>query len=593
MASSSGRRGLHGPLCWLLSIAAGLLVGALVSRVAPARFDAGVHASAEPTEAIVVQIEPTGERFERTPAGELVPWGQRSQSGSDAGDPATSVGALGSVALADAEPREGSDDDHEAPPSVPAHAPSDPDSASADGHGAGHDHRPLIPLWLCVPFAALLLSIAVMPFISAPFWHRHYPDIALGLGAAVAAYYVSAFGGFGRHEIMHVAVEYYSFIALVGGLFVASGGILVNVKAVGCARTNVALLATGAVIANIVGTTGASMLLIRPYMRINRGRLRPMHIVFFIFIVSNCGGCLSPIGDPPLYLGFLKGVPFFWTLANLWPMWLTVNGVLLAMFYVYDARVPASRIGRIEAALAEGVSHDHGLIMGRRSMAFLIAIVACVFVDGFLKDRLGYSGAFPVGATLQILLAAGAYTMGSPYIRSANGFNFEPVKEVGFLFVGIFLTMAPALGYLAVNSSKLGLETPGQFYFGTGALSGVLDNAPTYVSFLQASMGVLHLPLTPAGIETLIRCGFDLIEPDGMIRSFNGRALLTAISLGAVFFGAMTYIGNGPNFMVRAIVDSAGDGTGVRMPSFFGYAGYSVVFLLPVLVLAWAVFIRV
>lgn len=462
-----------------------------------------------------------------------------------------------------------------------------------DGHAQheGHD-EPLIPLWLCAPFGVLLMSIALMPFISAPFWHKHYPDFALGLGAAVAAYYLFAFGDYGRHEVVHVALEYYSFIALVGGLFVASGGILVNVKAVGSAGSNVALLAAGAVIANLVGTTGASMLLIRPFMRINRGRLRPLHVVFFIFIVSNCGGCLSPIGDPPLYLGFIKGVPFEWTILHLWPMWLMVNGVLLAMFYVYDSRVPPSTMGRIEAALAEGVSHDHGLIIGRRSMAFLIAIVACVFVDGIARDRFGYTGLLPIGATLQILLAATAFALGSPLIRSANGFNFEPVKEVGFLFVGIFLTMAPALGYLKVHSASLGLETAGQFYFGTGALSGVLDNAPTYVSFLQAAMGVLHLPLSPEGIATLIRCSFDVIEPTGRVVNVDGGLLLSAISLGAVFFGAMTYIGNGPNFMVRAIVDSANDGTGVRMPSFFGYLAYSMLMLLPVLAAVWLIFFR-
>lgn len=589
MAVHTGHTGFHGPKCWIISAIAGVLIGLLIAKLAPARFDsshsdnANDHTAHDTT---VIQNEPDGRKFIRTPRGQLLP-------ATEAAPPEAHAEPVG-------DPHPGADDQPtEAPDSAglpdPVAAPgvaNPPPPGTADDHAdAGHGPTPKVPLWLCAPFAALLLSIAVMPFINAGFWHRHYPDFAFLLGGMTLAYYLSAFGDYGKHEIMHVALEYYSFIALVGGLFVASGGILVNVKAAGSARSNTVLLAVGAVIANVVGTTGASMLLIRPFMRINKGRMRALHAVFFIFIVSNCGGCLTPIGDPPLYLGFLKGVPFTWTLTHLWPMWLTVNGVLLAIFFVYDSRIPKSATGRIEAALAEGVSHAHGLIEGGRSMALLLLIVSCVFVDPLLKKYAGFSG-FPVGATLQIVLSIAAYVVGSPSIRAANGFNFEPVKEVGFLFVGIFLTMAPALGYLAVNSSKLGLESPTQFYFGTGILSGVLDNAPTYVSFLQAGMGVLHLPLNPQGIETFIRCSFDIVHADGSVLEFQGQVLLEAISLGAVFFGALTYIGNGPNFMVRAIVDGAGDDLRVRMPSFFGYVVYSLLILLPVLVINWVLFIR-
>ncbi len=602
MASNSSHAGFYGPKCWVVSAIVGAILGLIIAKLAPAQMavtdaDHADHAehAGESHGNTVIQIEPDGRKFVRTASGAVVPY-----TGPALHLETNSTPAHGPAGTAPTEPHPASfsltnpQPDSTALPGsagnqlpIPAADLGKVSEAPVSSHGP----TPMVPIWLCVPFALLLLSIAVMPFISAPFWHKHYPDFAFLLGAAVLVYYLTAFGAYGRHEVLHVVLEYYSFIALVGGLFVASGGILVNIKAAGSARTNLLLLAVGAVIANLVGTTGASMLLIRPFMRINKGRLRPLHVVFFIFIVSNCGGCLTPIGDPPLYLGFLKGVPFTWTLTHLWPMWLTVNAVLLTIFFVYDSRIPKSTTGRVEAALAEGVTHAHGLIEGGRSMALLLGIVACVFVDPMLKTYAGFVG-FPVGATLQIVLAITAYTVGSASIRDANGFSFEPVKEVGFLFIGIFLTMAPALGYLAVNSAKLGLETPSQFYFGTGILSGVLDNAPTYVSFLQAGMGVLHLPLNAQGIETFIRCTFDIVHPDGTFVEFQGQVLLEAISLAAVFFGAMTYIGNGPNFMVRSIVDGAEDGLGVKMPSFFAYTLYALLLLFPVLLLNWFLFIR-
>jgi Na+/H+ antiporter NhaD/arsenite permease-like protein len=210
-----------------------------------------------------------------------------------------------------------------------------------------HDGHAVIPLWLVAPFALLLASIALMPFVSARIWHRHFPDFAFVLGATVAGYYLLAFRapdahshglGYGAYTMLHTLIEYYAFIALVGGLYVVSGGILIEVRprAGATAAANTAILAVGAVIANVVGTTGASMLLIRPFLRLNQGRLRPIHVVFCIFLVSNCGGCLTPIGDPPLYLGYLKGVPFFWVLEHLWYDWAFVVGLLLAGFYVAD-----------------------------------------------------------------------------------------------------------------------------------------------------------------------------------------------------------------------------------------------------------------
>lgn len=582
-----GHGGFHGPKCWVLCAILGAIVGYVVTQLFPARFaEHGEHGGSAHVR--VMQIEPSGEKFERLVDQTKVPWVDEPGSGVPA------------------EKKTG-DDEHAAEGDVHA-------EAHGGGHGAGHGPKPVIPLALCLPFAMLLGSIAIMPFINAKFWHAHYPDFAFFLGAGVLTYYLVEFGGYGQHAMLHAGIEYYAFIALVGGLFVASGGILVDVRSRGRATTNTLLLAIGAVIANIVGTTGASMLLIRPFLRMNEGRMRPLHAVFFIFIVSNCGGCLTPIGDPPLYLGFLKGVPFSWTLSNLWPMWLTVNTMLLVMFFLWDRSVGRADL-RVQVDAKKGTFEVHErhfdedkpgeeargpLIVGWPSLGFVALLVLGVFIDPLVKKTMPGSAlsAWPIGATFQLVMAVCAYVCARDSIRRANGFNFEPVKEVGFLFAGIFLTMAPALGYLEANAGALGIESPTQFYYATGLLSGVLDNAPTYASFLQAALGVLHLPMSAEGIAEFLRCSFDVVHTSGgsveHVR-FDGRVLLEAISLGAVFFGAMTYIGNGPNFMVKSIVDSAyakGDGKGVRMPSFFAYHLYALAILLPVLVLNWLIWIR-
>lgn len=559
-------RGFHGPRCWIVSALVGAAVGFLLTVVMPATPAVIDHGSpGEDQPALVVQTRSDGSRVLRTDSQQTL----ELSPVVNLEDP-REVRAI-------AELHESSDDT------------VTPQTDPAAAHGQA------VPLWLCVPFGLLLLSIAVMPFISERFWHHHFPDFAFLFGAMVLVYCTVAYGAHGRHIMLHAGLEYYAFIALVGGLYVASGGILVDVRVRGRALTNTALLALGAVLANIVGTTGASVLLIRPFMRMNRVRLRPLHVVFFIFIVSNCAGSLTPIGDPPLYLGYLKGVPFFWTLTHLWPMWVALNGSLLAIFFVVDSRIPPAP----ELELGEHDPHEHRpIIAGFGTLGFLALLVAGVFIDPLLRRHAGFEG-FPIGATFQIVVAAAAYFTARPSIHHANQFTFAPVKEVGFLFVGIFLTMAPALEYLAAHAAGLGLESPTQFYFGTGGLSGVLDNAPTYLSFLQVAFGVLHLPLTPAGVSEFIVSTFDVVHPRGdapaEIIHFNGLRLLEAISLGAVFFGAMTYIGNGPNFMVKSIVESAraqGSGLGVRTPSFFGYLGWAMLILLPLLIATWAVFIR-
>jgi Na+/H+ antiporter NhaD/arsenite permease-like protein len=439
---------------------------------------------------------------------------------------------------------------------------------------------PEIPLWLVGPFAALLLSIAMMPFVAPKWWHRHYPDVALFLGAAVTAYFVAAFGtpgfkgnaSFGTYTMLHSGIEFYSFIALVGGLYLASGGIVVDVKGRGRPLTNVVLLAGGAAMANLVGTTGASVLLVRPFMRMNTGRLTPMHVVFFIFIVSNCGGSLTPIGDPPLYLGYLKGVPFFWTVEHFWQDWILVVGCLLGAFFAYDTWIGRKHVQHgVHPAPSGSQNEPFGLrIRGTAGIVGMVLLVLGVFIDPMLKPTA--AAGYPVGATFQIIVALVTYRISSEENRAANGFTFEPIKEVGLLFAGIFATMAPALAYLATHGASLGLKSPTAFYIGTGGLSAVLDNAPTYLNFLQIAVG------QEINAKSLAE----------FLRTANGTATLHAISTAAVFFGAMTYIGNGPNFMVKAIAESSG----VRMPSFFGYLGRALMVLLPILVLHWAVFIR-
>lgn len=552
--------GFHGPRCWVLTACAGLVLGAILSFVAPAHYpDPGPHHDGGPTHVDA----PGGDGGGNVPGGHT----ESGYAESDLPEP---------VVIADASPEE-------MPPIIraePEQDAHDPREGTAAAHEEGHaDHgpSPAIPLWLVAPFAALLLSIAVMPFVNEKFWHRHYPDFAFLLGGLIVAYYFLAFGrggylpgeSYGEHKMVHTGLEYYSFIALIGGLYVASGGVLIDVRGRGGPLVNTAMLAVGAVIANVMGTTGASVLLIRPFLRINKGRLKPIHVVLFIFIVSNCGGALTPIGDPPLYLGFLKGIPFEWTLIHLWPMWAACNAMLLAIFFAIDTVIARTHPFQHDAGVPDEPTSVR--VRGTSGMICLALIIAGVFIDPLLKKHAGIEG-FPIGPTFQILVAGIAYAVADREIHRANDFNFGPVKEVGLLFIGIFATMAPALGFLAAHGDALGLNSPTAFYFGTGSLSAVLDNAPTYLNFLQVSFG--DQEINPETVHAYLATQQGVLE-------------LTAISLGAVFFGAMTYIGNGPNFMVRAIAESSG----LRMPSFFGYLLRSVVLLMPVLVVIWAIFI--
>lgn len=410
-----------------------------------------------------------------------------------------------------------------------------------------------------LPFITLLLAIAVMPFAAPKFWHDNYHFVSLGLAFIVSVYYVIITKGW---DLLHPLEEYVMFISLLAALYIVSGGIFIEIKGLATPFRNVMLLALGGVLANLIGTTGASMLLIRPFIKTNKLRITAFHIVFFIFIVSNCGGALTPIGDPPLFLGYLKGVPFFWIMDKVFLKWLTVLIALLVIFYIIDYINFKKAPQDIEEK--EKKAKEKIRIKGAYNFLFLAVVVASVFITKPLFLREG----------IMLLTAFVSYKLTNKEIHRQNHFNFFPIKEVAWLFIGIFVTMTPALELLQKHSADLGLNSPTQYYFFTGALSGFLDNAPTYLTFLTASMGIY---------------GLDINKTADVI-SFIARheAHVVAISISSVFFGAMTYIGNGPNFMVKSIADNQN----VETPSFFGYMlKFSLPVLLPLFILIWLLFI--
>ncbi len=414
------------------------------------------------------------------------------------------------------------------------------------------DPNPLMIL----PFAAMLLCIALMPLLAPKFWEHHLQKFAVGLGAISVFYYLAVLHDGAR--MLTVAHEYLSFIIFIGSLFVIAGGVHIAVKGEAKPFNNVLLLLIGAVLANFVGTTGASMLLIRPWIRSNRYRFTHFHTVFFIFVVSNVGGCLTPVGDPPLFLGYLKGVPFWWVTEKCWPAWILAVSALLVIFYVIDR---ANFLKAPKPIRDAETAHESFKITGWSNFGWLAIVLAAVFI----KSPPGLREVIMAGA------ATGSYFLTPKQVHESNHFNFAPIKEVAWLFLGIFATMVPALDYLELHAATLGVQNPGQFYWLSGILSGVLDNAPTYLTFLAAAFGIKGLNLNDAAHMT------QFLAQHGIY--------IVAISLGSVFFGAITYIGNGPNFMVKAIADHAG----VHTPSFFSYIfRYSIPVLIPLFaVVAW------
>ncbi len=426
-------------------------------------------------------------------------------------------------------------------------------------------HR--LPAWSTAPFGLMLLAIAVLPLARPLFWahNRNKALVSLVLGAPVAIWIALLEPG----AVLHAAHEYAAFIILLGALFAISGGIVVRGTLAGTPGLNTVLLGLGAALASLIGTTGASMVLIRPLLRANSVRRERSHVfVFFIFVVANAGGLLTPLGDPPLFLGFLRGVPFLWTL-RLFPIWLFVNGALLMLFFVVDSTIfrkeDLERPGDLDKIAVEHQVPVH--VAGGLNFLWLAAIVGVLLAAGTLDPPPGV----PEAAMLAIVALAWRTTPRK--LRDENGFGFEPIVEVAALFAGIFATMIPALAVLNARGGALGVREPWEFFWASGTLSSFLDNAPTYLTFASVASGLV---------------GTDAADLSLLLADPRGASLLAAISAGAVLMGANSYVGNGPNFMVKAIAEEGG----VRMPGFFAYMGYAAVLLLPLFVAATFIFFR-
>ena len=479
-----------------------------------------------------------------------------------------------------------------------AAAPADHAAGPAAGHaeaGGGHAAGTAPPVATVIPFALLLAAIAILPLTprASHWWeHNHNKLLVAGLLAAVTLGYYAASH---RHPVdlhfpAHAVVppsaagpswatagailanamlaEYVPFIVLLFALYVITGGVRIQGDLEATPTVNAAFLAAGALAASFIGTTGAAMLLVRPLLETNRERRIVAHtVVFFIFMVCNCGGCLLPIGDPPLFLGYLEGVDFLWTLS-LWKPWLFTNGVLLAVYWLWDTFYAHPHEQRADLARDERLAGPltvAGLWPNAPLMAGVIAAVALLDPAKAVPGTAWHPWVFLREAVLLALVGL-SLLLGRQAIRDRNGFTYGAIIEVAALFLGIFVCMQPALALLHEHGASLGIDSPRAFFWATGSLSSVLDNAPTYLVFFKAAQALPTTGATMAGVDV---------------------ARLAAVSLGAVFLGAMTYIGNGPNFMVKAIAEQAG----VPMPSFFGYCAYSFGVLLPVFVLVSLLFL--
>ncbi|HUH65923.1 MAG TPA: sodium:proton antiporter, partial [Syntrophales bacterium] len=438
----------------------------------------------------------------------------------------------------------------------------------------GHRVVP-VETYMLAPFTLLLLAIAIVPFISGNWWGKNYPLVSFALAAVVVFYYFFVLENGPRMCV--TAVDYFSFMAITGSLFVVSGGILIRIPGGATPFGNTVMLLIGSTITAVFSNTGASMILIRPYLRMNKGRLSAYHVVFFIFTVSNIGGLLTPVG-PPLFLGYLKGVPFFWVTAHLWYIWSLETALVLLVFYLMDRHF--YKKGGHEKQLAEQPAKKRIKIEGWHHSIFIVVILLAVFLETPVREI--------------VMIASGflSYLVMREEIHRENEFNFVPVKEVGILFFGIFATMVPVLDWLELNAGKIGLTEPGQFYWASGILSSFLDNAPTYLNFLSAACGlhglsvdnVVHvkamLGLLPVDEVAKLQIAGDAPR---LLNSLSWK-YVAATAAGSATFGACTYIGNGPNFMVKSIAEQVH----VKMPSFFGYMiKYSIPILIPIFTLVW------
>ncbi|HVN32892.1 MAG TPA: sodium:proton antiporter [Thermoanaerobaculaceae bacterium] len=442
----------------------------------------------------------------------------------------------------------------------------------------------VLPAWSALPFVGILLSIALFPLLAPRFWHHHYPEVSAAWALAFAVPFVAVHGRPAVGEILHtVVIDYVPFVVLIGTLFTIGGGILIRGTPRGSPAGNAAIMVAGTLLASWIGTTGAAVLLIRPLLRANRDRRRSAHtVVFFVFLVANIGGALTPLGDPPLFLGFLHGVPFFWTL-HLWDEALLVATLTLVAFialdlYQWRRESPEVRAPRV-------TPREPFRVEGWHNFFFLAGVLAAVMVSGVWHA--GSVSVLGVHQEVQnllrdaflLLMAAGSWLTTARRTREENGYTWGPIREVAILFAGIFATIIPALLMLragedgALSPVIRAVQTPAGFFWAAGGLSSFLDNAPTYLTFLSTALGRLF-PGVP--------------EREGIMRLIvEHGAYLRAVATGAVFMGANTYIGNAPNFMVKSIAEEAG----VEMPSFFGYIlRYSLPCLIPIFLLVTWVF---
>ncbi|MCA9114213.1 MAG: sodium:proton antiporter [Planctomycetaceae bacterium] len=467
--------------------------------------------------------------------------------------------------------------------------------AAHNSHEAAHAVSPPA-LYSVIPFIVLLLAIALLPLSRrTEHWWEHNLNrllVAGGLGLMTLSYYGLLYGQGVLDHTTHqlsapgwpaavavlknaLLVEYIPFITLLFSLYVISGGVSIEGRFTGTPQMNTGIIGIGALLASFIGTTGAAMLLIRPLLQANIRRNRVSHtVVFFIFVVCNTGGCLLPIGDPPLFLGYLRGVSFTWTLG-LWPMWLFMNLTLLAVYFLWD--LVASRRESPDAfelppaeSAADGrsVSQPRLRIGGGLNFLWLAGVIACVALLDPSKAVPGTHWHAPLYFREVMMLGLTALSLWTttPEIRHSNAFNYDAILEVAALFTGIFICMQAPIQLLNTWGPQLGFDQPWKYFWGTGLLSSFLDNAPTYVVFFETAR---------------------TMETSGVAVAGVGASYLVSISLGAVFMGAMTYIGNGPNFMVKAIAEK----NNIRMPSFFGYMVYSCLVLLPLSTLLTFLFI--
>jgi Na+/H+ antiporter NhaD/arsenite permease-like protein len=428
--------------------------------------------------------------------------------------------------------------------------------------------------WTIVPFALMLVAVAVFPLCFDSWFckNRNKAIVAAVLGVPTLVYLIARFGDLGFDRAVATGHEYISFIALLFTLFTISGGIYLTGNAIASPKHNLGFLAVGAVLASLIGTMGASMVLIRPVLRANSDRTHAKHtIIFFIFAVGNVGGLLTPLGDPPLFLGFLRGVPFAWTL-RLWPQWLLASALVLIVYaaveFYYYRKEPAEALRR---DLADFVPMR---LKGGVNIALLALVIVTTILSGPLA-RAGEAIHFPfIREVIYVALAVISVRLAPRGPRAANNFHWAPIIEVAVLFAGIFATMIPALALLEAKGGSIGVTLPWHYFWASGALSSFLDNAPTYLVFTSLAQGQVGLSTVGALTAT------------HLVGGLAPATLLAAVSCGAVMMGAVTYVGNAPNFAVKAIAEH----TGLKMPSFFGYMGYSLAVLMPIFLIVTVIF---